>query len=405
MSYDPPNPGIWERIGTVPGGEWSKKGGDNFGWGTVPTEKQELTFSGNLIVYRLGQKVPGLNSDYYLVAGTIFHGISGSPSNPASNWVSVGFYSNYHSLVLRCTTPGARVLEFGPNSTVEQVSVSFTIGGSLTGEAGGGPDGPSGGASLGIEASVGVSFSSEAVRFAARPTLSSMEWRVDLPGVGFVSPGVPANPFRASYAGYLWNPAAIFKVPEGAPFSLGADLSVDFEYNWTRGITKRHFTDTLPLSFTHPAVGAEALEAAPRPTILETLRELCAPGSGADGDADTFLAALESDWLKSTFGDSNLETLVVVPTNQAIEGYLTEHPDVALESGGPLGPRWLSTWLMDHMRNLVPVSDDQRARLEARATADSGNRTFFCSDGIVVLTDDFDAAEHVDSVMTALDEG
>ncbi|WP_122260902.1 hypothetical protein [Ornithinimicrobium cerasi] len=401
MTYNIEDPGVWRQVGRLDGLQKVRDGGDDFGWGTVPTKKQQLTFSGEIGVYKLVRTAATLEDDFYLLVGTVFHGISGSPDKPEANWVSVGFFANYHSLVISSPTPHAKVVEFGPNSTVEQVSVSFTLGGSVGGGGGVGPDGPEGSAEIGLNASVGVSFSSDSVRFAARPTLSSMEWRTDLPGVGFVSPAVPANPFRASYAGYEWSPALIYRVPVGADFKVTATLSVDFEYDWTRGITARSFTDSVTSSY--PPAAEEATtgvegQQPPSMTILETLRSLASQGPGQPGQTDTFLAALESDWLTDAFGDSNLQTLVIVPTNQAIADYLDAHPDVALQSGGPLSPRWLSEWLSRHLFNIVPVTTgpdlDQAGMPPGEYIA--------CTDGLICLTDRFDDEDHAAQVREAL---
>lgn len=406
MTYEIEDPGVWQRQGLLSGPSWSRDGGSDFGWGTVPTKRQQLTYSGELTTYKLVRNIKDPTSDYYLVAGTVFHGITGSPSDPSSNWVSVGFFSNYHSLKFSSSTPGAKLLEFGPNSTVEQVSVSFSIGGSLGGTAGADSTGPTGEGSLQVNASVGVSFTSEAVRFAARPSLNTMEWRVDLPGVGFVSPAVPANPLRASYAGYLWNPAVIYRVPAGAPFAVTADLVVDFEYDWTRGITARHFNE--PVTLVWPPVAAEDVGRAESAdgvellTLLETLRSLCSTGASDPGQADTFVAAIDAQGLTSSFGESRVSTLLVVPTNQAIKTYLEEHPQTALESGGPLTGRWVSRWLEEHMYNMEGTPADGQARLAAAGGAVPQGRYIPCSDGAILLTDSFtgpgDARAAVDAL-------
>jgi hypothetical protein len=403
MTYDIEDPGVWQRQGTLAGADWSSNGGEDFGWGTVPTKRQQLTISGDLKVYKLVRGVPDPAEDNYLLAGNVFHGIMGSPNDPAANWVSVGFYANYHSLKISCTTPGAKIVEFGPNSTVEQVSVSFSIGGSIGGTAGADSTGPMGEGSLEVNTSVGVSFTSESVRFAARPSLTSMEWRVDLPGVGFVSPAVPANPFRASYAGYIWNPALICKVPAGSPLGVSADLTVDFEYNWTRGITARRFTQTVQRTWPPPGE-ADALTGAPvEGTIVETLRSLCTAGPGAPGRADTFVAALDTEGLIDGFGDSHLSTLLVVPTNEAIKEHMENDPETALQSGGPLSRRWVTRWLEEHMVNKKQISPDAGDLLKAAGDGVPPGEYFPCSDGGIYLTDVFTGRDEVQAVVAAVE--
>jgi hypothetical protein len=241
--------------------------------------------------------------------------------------------------------------------------------------------------SLGISAEVGVSFASEPVTFEARPSPTTMEWQVSLPGVGFVSAAVPPNPLKASYAGYEWNPAVIFRVPLSEYFAISGTLQVDFEYDWTRGICARRFN--TPLSMSYPAVPDGARKATPERvelTILETLRSLSASGPDEDGVSDTFLAAIQSDWLETTFGTNSYQVVVHVPRNKAIMDYLIAHPDIARDSSGPFSPRWLSDWLVKHVelthRDVDTIIKDN-----------PGDERIQCTDGVIVLTDTFEPVE------------
>nr|CAD6408901.1 hypothetical protein REQ54_00464 [Rhizobium sp. Q54] len=382
MPIETLNPDVWKLVGHLDG-TWTANGGENYGWGSVPTESQTLTAAAILPVYKLQQGDQSQLKDYYLVAGDTYHGIQGSPSNPSANWVSVGFYANYMNLEIRCTTPGARVLTFGPNSTVEQATISFSIGGELSVE--GGTEGGKAGGSL--SASVGVSFTASEVSFAARPATRSISWRASLPGVGWLGPAVPPNPARPSYAGYLWNPAVIFELPQGQTPALEGTFLVDFEYNWTRGIRKRAFDKPIALSYQPEkhAIDAEAK----LPTILERLTELGAT-PGTPGRTDTFLAALRSSGAIKGFDDSNVKLLVIAPTNQAIEGYFSANPTVAAAAVSPANARWLEDFLGERIKPLGggTLSSDTLARLR-KATTSQGE-WFDCADGTLHLTDEYE---------------
>ena len=321
MPIETLNPEVWKLVGTL-NGEWKTNGGKDFGWGTVKTSSQTLTANALLSVYKLMRGNQNLTRDYYLVVGDVYHGIQGSPSTPSSNWVSVGFYANHMKLRLETNSQQARLVTFGPNSTVEQATISFSIGGELSAEYS--KEGPKGGASL--SANVGVSFTASEVSFAARPATQSIEWQARLPHVGWVSAGVPANPGRPSYAGYIWNAAAIIEVPQGATPNFKGRFEVDFEFNWTRGIRKRSFTPEIDLVYQSlTRTGTSDIEVIPPlPTILETLRSL-ASSTGRDGKTDTFLAALENSRVIDALGDSNLDQIVIAPTNLAVQTYFDQH--------------------------------------------------------------------------------
>ncbi|MEH6691713.1 MAG: hypothetical protein V7774_11050 [Pseudorhizobium pelagicum] len=382
MPIESLNPEVWKLVGHMDGTR-TRTGGPNFGWGSVPTENQKLTAAAVLPVYKLMQGDQSRLRDYYLVAGDVYHGIQGSPVDPSANWVSVGFYANYMTLDIRCRTPGARVMTFGPNSSVEQATVSFSIGGELSGEAG--TEGGKGGASL--SASVGVSFTASEVSFASRPSTNSISWRTSLPGVGWLGPATPPNPAEPSYAGYLWNPAVIFEVPQGAFPALEGDFVVDFEYNWTRGIRARGFNDVIPLHFQPDGVAATREEKLP--TILERLAEL-GSHEGEPGRSDTFLAALQRSGAARGFGDSTVQLLVTAPTNAAFAGYFSDHPAVAAAAVSPANMRWLEDFLAQRIHPLTAgkVGPNLMTRIQ-KATTSSGD-WFQCADGVLHLSDDYE---------------
>lgn len=399
MPIEQLNPDVWKLVGRMDG-QWSDSGGDDFGWGTVPTKIQKLTAAANLGVYKLMQGDQSLVKDYYLVAGDVFHGVQGSPQTPESNWVSVGFYANYMSLKLFAQSKGTKVHTFGPNSSVETANVGFSLGGGLSGGISE-KDGASG--QVGLNASVSVSFSASEVSFRASPAMTSVEWFARLPHVGWLGAAVPANPGIASYGGYLWNPAVIFEVPQGQPLVVAGSLEVDFEYNWTRGIRKRSFTPVVALSYHADGKPVSAAEPPPSlPTILEQLRTLTA-SAGQDGETDTFLSVLDRLDLTSSFGDSTLEQIVIAPTNAAVERYFSAHPRLSLEWSGVQASRWWNDWIGGRIHNMQPGGSASPAVMAGvRNALSEGDRIYRCADGLLIVTDDYELPRSLSATLGKL---
>jgi hypothetical protein len=92
-------------------------------------------------------------------------------------------------------------------------------------------------AQAGLSAGFSASFSSPDVTTAHSEVVKTLRWDIKLPRVGFISPGLPANPLPASYAGYSWTFGAIFQVPKGTNLQLRVAPRVLWEFDWTRGIT------------------------------------------------------------------------------------------------------------------------------------------------------------------------
>lgn len=383
------DPSVWQLVGRLDG-DWSRRGHPDFGWGTVATANQTLSASAKLSIYKLVRGDQSRVSDYYMVAGDVFHGIQGAPRDPAANWVSVGYYARYMSLRLVGKTPGARLYNFGPNSTVETATVGFSIGANL-GVNGNAADGP--GADAGVNASVSVSFTASEVSFRSAPSVASIEWYARLPHVGWLGPALPANPGQASCGGYLWNPVAIFEVPEGQPLLVAGSLEVEFEFDWTRGIAADIQMATISLNG-GPGGSLPLADSSERlPTIVEQLYML-ASGEGQKGETDTFLSVLERLKLLKSFGNSALDQTVFVPRNSAITKYLSEHQDLALQWSGVQANGWWNDWIEKRIVNLPPKSSNHSSAIvslkKALATAD---KYYHCSDGLLVLTDDYERSE------------
>jgi hypothetical protein len=209
-------------------------GRGNPGWGTVTTQDQSMDGSVRMYLYKLATAAAA-QEDYFAVFGHMSHGIAHGnkeyqPYNPTPNWVSVGYYANHMSLVLELLTDGD-VWDSGPHSTVGSNTTGFSLGGNLSaGFMGKDPI-----AQAGVSASFSASFSSPDVTTGHSEVGKTLRWDVGLPAVGFVSPGVPANPKPASYAGFQWYFGGIFQVPKGTNLQLRVAPRVRWEFDWPRG--------------------------------------------------------------------------------------------------------------------------------------------------------------------------
>lgn len=192
--------------------------------GAVATGSQSLYGRIHFVPYRLTDNDP--NYDYYLFTGDMRHAVSGYGSNA----VSVGYYAREMNLTVKAVTPGSQVYEFGPNTTVENVTESFNLAVSLQG-------GFSGEGTVGVSAGFSVSFEKPSVSIYARGFGDRVEWDCKLPHVGFISPGVPADPRPPSSQGYAWKPSVIIRTPEGEPAILSISSRIHWDYDYTRGIT------------------------------------------------------------------------------------------------------------------------------------------------------------------------
>lgn len=384
----------WMLIGHLDG-QWSEMGGKTPSWGCVPTESQILTACAILSVYKLQRGDQSLVKDYFLIAGDVYHGIQGSPEDPSANWLSVGFFANFMRMHIHNGAPGARLQTFGPNSTSETATISFAVGGELSA----GTEGAGGSAN----ASVGVSFSASEVSFAARPTTNSIEWYTALPGVNWISPAVPPNPAEPSYAGYIWNPAVIFEMPQGKTPLLSGYLQVEFAYDFTRGIRHRDVTPVINLVYRRAdGIPAEPEAEKTLPTIMERLRMLCASAeSGGNGTTDTFLAALTQTGMAASFGDSNLEQLVIAPSNAVIAEYLKAHPAVAVAAAALANQRWLEDWVAERVISLPPKSAWPTVTSHFQTATGLSGDWYECADGLLLVSDSF---ELPDGVRTATNQ-
>jgi hypothetical protein len=209
-------------------------GRENPGWGTVTTRDQRMSASVRMYLYKLGTAL-GTQSDYFAVYGLMNHGIAHTNKeyqsyNPGPNWLSVGYYATDMSLVLELLTDGD-VWDSGPSSTVGSNTTGFSLGGNLSA----GQFGESGIAQVGVSASFSASFSSPDVSTGHSEVGKAVRWDIKLPGVGFISPAVPANPKPASYAGYQWHYGVIFEVPKGTDLELRVAPRVKWVYDNPRG--------------------------------------------------------------------------------------------------------------------------------------------------------------------------
>jgi hypothetical protein len=206
------------------------------GWRqAIDTEGQRMSGALRITAFKLASD--NKFADFYSIFGEMTHGVShsGGDYDPGRNWVSVGYYATRMSLTLtlRNDGPGCQIWDAGPTSTVGSSTTSFNIGGSLSG----GMFGENPILQAGVSGSFGASFAAPDVRFATSQVGDTIRWDVSLPGVGFTSPGVPANPEEPSYAGYKWYFGVIYLVPPGHGLSLAVVPEIAWEFDYTRGIT------------------------------------------------------------------------------------------------------------------------------------------------------------------------
>lgn len=282
--------------------------------------------------------------DYYLVFGNYRHGVRGNPRNPATNWVSVGYYASRMTLGIRCVTPHAKLVDFGPGGTIAQVTESYTVGGSLSGGFKGWE--PTGSATL--NAGFGVSFSTPEVTFSVSSDLTSVDWDVHLPCVGWQSPGRPPNPATASYNGYLWRPSAIFRVKKGDQFKAQITGEVDWDFDWTRGITYDQQQARFDQTFEYTGVSTEAGESREEPLypIVETLQRRPA-------EFATLVQALEFLDIARYFDNGITENTLIAPTNEAFSQGLWGPSGAAERLLGP----GTEDALNEYLRSLILVGD------------------------------------------------
>ncbi|GLQ93082.1 hypothetical protein GCM10007901_20330 [Dyella acidisoli] len=165
----------------------------------------------------------------------------------------VGYYCQKENVVVTAAA-GQDIYEYGPNSTIGTSTVSFSIGASLQGAVSE-KDGASGGA--GVSAEWGVSYSAPDTTFTVTPyypndpkACAKVEYVVDLPGVGFQSPGIPANPKFAS-KGYSWTAALVIRAKKGENAKGVIDIKINWDKDKPRGIasSKDQWVGTYAFSF------------------------------------------------------------------------------------------------------------------------------------------------------------
>jgi hypothetical protein len=314
-----PPDGAWQAGGKDFNVRKTLTGRNNIGWSTVNTQHQTMFAAIQLTPYKFLGNDP--TSDYYLFFGTFNHGVQGNPDSAGYNWFSVGYYADEMILHITCKTPGATLYNYGPDTTILEATTSFNIGANLSVNTEGQGEG-------GVSAGFGVSFSSPEVTFAVSPGDNNILWKVRLPKIGWMSPSVPANPGGASYNGYKWLPAVIFRVPKGQACQLQIKATVPWGYDYTRGIRNdtKSFDVTENYSFGPEDSDSRRRRSEPKPelSILETLRR----GEWAHGERlnsfQTLLGGLEFANITRDLEDSNITDTLVSPTDKAYATYFKD---------------------------------------------------------------------------------
>ena len=231
-------------MNTLPAGPWETygqnfirgfqvNGHSNFGWGTVSTQNQIVSGQLQLTPYQFNGNDP--QYDYFAFNGSFQHGVT----NYADNAVSVGYYARKMVLDVQILEAGKgpSIIEHAPNTTVKNVTTSFQIGGSLSGEFSQDSSGPGGSIGAGVSASFGFSVSAPDTLIEVSTRFDGIRWTITLPARGFIDgAGNPANPFGTSRSGFTTPMAMIIRVPKGQPAALRLTPSISWAFDWTRGI-------------------------------------------------------------------------------------------------------------------------------------------------------------------------
>ncbi|ETX01413.1 MAG: hypothetical protein ETSY1_07555 [Candidatus Entotheonella factor] len=253
-----PPKGAWETKGLDFTRRFQVNGQPNIYWGTVETEDQVMLGELHLTPYKFLGNDP--DYDYYAFQGYFRHGVT----NYRQNWVSVGYYADFMELdiTVRNANGNSSIYEYAPSTTVSNVTRSFQLGFGL--EAGGSSDGPSAGASF--NAGWGFSITTRDTTVGASSRSNGIKWRIDLPHIGFLSPGNPADPLLPSRSGYDAKLGLIVKVNKGEPAMLLLKPKIQWGYDYTRGI--RNHTVTWDQSYFY-TYGQDVSDAKGGPTIYE----------------------------------------------------------------------------------------------------------------------------------------
>lgn len=381
-----PDSAVWKHLGNV--AYTSEYIGNNVGKPTsapgilglcVDTSKQKLNYQLNLKVYKyLGREAK--TAGIYMVHGNASHGIQGNPYDPGANWLSVGWFATKMALHLRTEVPwkpdsaaSARIIGFGPNTTVDTASVSFTLGASLTG----GSEGASGS----VNASVGFTFNTEEVRISAITGNGSLDWLIDLPKVGWLGSGLPPQPGRSSYNGFFWTPAVIFEVPLGTVFTLSGKNEIEWEYDYTRGISyyksgfSQEFNNIVfnDTEVTDYRIGNGDVERLlpngslqrygleiPAPQNLPYMMQEIERRASTEGNVlSTLLAGVTLTDLLDGLGSTGLRTVFFAPKNEAFVGLIDSNKKLALDLFGPDSKRELRYLLAKLIHNFPAEHLDQ----------------------------------------------
>lgn len=196
----------------------------------VKTHKQRL--HAHLIVtpYR-PQKQNDPKYDYYAFTGHFTHSVAHSPTHPVKNWLSVGYYAQFMKLNISIDGTHGQFVDYGPATSTGSSTTGFSIGGDLAVSLGTDLSGKAA-----ISGGWSTSHTVSDVTVIARPTKDMLNWRVELPCVNFLSAGIPANPYAASYGSFTFRFAFIAKFEKGHKPAFQVDPKVQWVFDYTRGI-------------------------------------------------------------------------------------------------------------------------------------------------------------------------
>jgi hypothetical protein len=169
-----------------------------------------------------------------------------------------------------------------------------------------------------------------------------------------MAPAVPANPGRSSYNGFSWNPGIIFAVPVTENFKIKVRHEVEWEYDYTRGITCYNYraakasdslefkadkishyvlsTDKVHLKMADGSSQDYRTGEKSLPFMLEKIEELA-------GTEDCRLATLYSAIKLTNFlrgvDSTSFKTVLFAPTNRAFEDLINTQVPSSFDLFGP----------------------------------------------------------------------
>jgi len=191
-------------------------------------ENVELNFANQDVKAKLHMDAYYLKSDYidthdyYCFLIKYSHEVL----NYREDFFTVGYYTDAMHLGIQCIDPSTRIFEFGPVTIKRgQDAIKYNL-----------MRGPT---------QVTVSFDTHEVGILAAPNFNkdgnSLTWSFSLPRVGWISPGIPANPGVAAKK-YTCCPGFVLAVPKDKETAFSIQPYIKWVFDSPRGTVKKTHT-------------------------------------------------------------------------------------------------------------------------------------------------------------------